>query len=467
MDKFTPTDEQWEKMRRHIKSDRYKKDDFFVFETLAVGDRIVPDRYVKITPALLDIMRQDAHQGVSLMLNHNWSQSGVQSIPIGRVFDARLGPGTQDGETLSLYTTQYILRDDSKVDGYSKNDIINLIESGILADTSIGWGTDIQSYKCSICGNCYYDLRKCDHYAGRKYIVNEETNEVKTCIVEAYPPQELHAGNNVLMENSIVFDGAYPNAIIQSSIGNIGNLKNGFKVLEGKQQLSEKDIIIGYSLNGNANLLYKVEEEGGKQDMILSNDVDQEEVENVEEVEETEEINETETTETTETTENSTEETENSTESAENNEESTETTEEVELTESTESSEELSGEATGEALYTEKDILEKFDNISDNVESLIMLAKEGLSHRNNVISKALESGVHSMGNSFNKDVFEKTFSNLDTNAIEEMGKTWEEEANSKFKKNKVSKQDFSKSKNENHQYSSIKLDMKQFKTGNY
>ena len=30
------------------------------------------------------------------MLNHNWSQSGVQSIPIGKVFDARLGPGTQD-----------------------------------------------------------------------------------------------------------------------------------------------------------------------------------------------------------------------------------------------------------------------------------------------------------------------------------------------------------------------------------
>lgn len=451
MDKFTPTDEQWEKMRRHIKGDRYKKDDFFVFETLAVGDRIVPDRNIKITPALLDIMRQDAQQGVSLMLNHNWSQFGVQSIPIGKVFDARLGAGTQEGETTALYTTQYILRDDSKVDGYSKNDIINLIESGILADTSIGWGTDTQSYKCSICGNCYYDYRHCEHIAGRKYIVNEETNEVKTCIVEAYPPQELHAGNNVLMENSIVFDGAYPNAIIQSSIGNNGNLKNGFKILDNKKQLSEKDIIIGYSLNGNANLLYKVEEEGGKQDMILNNDVEQEEELVVEEVEvektETETVNETETTETTEEVENNGEE-----------------TEEVENVETTEEATEA--EATSEALYTEKDILEKFDNISDNIENLITLAKEGLNHRNNVISKALESGVHSMGNAFKKEVFEKTFSNLDTEAIEEMGETWEEEANSKFKKDKVSKQDFSKSKNEN-QDSSIRLDMKQFKTGIY
>lgn len=451
MDKFTPTDEQWEKMRRHIKGDRYKKDDFFVFETLAVGDRIVPDRNIKITPALLDIMRQDAQQGVSLMLNHNWSQFGVQSIPIGKVFDARLGAGTQEGETTALYTTQYILRDDSKVDGYSKNDIINLIESGILADTSIGWGTDTQSYKCSICGNCYYDYRHCEHIAGRKYIVNEETNEVKTCIVEAYPPQELHAGNNVLMENSIVFDGAYPNAIIQSSIGNNGNLKNGFKILDNKKQLSEKDIIIGYSLNGNANLLYKVEEEGGKQDMILNNDVEQEEEVVVEEVEvektETETVNETETTETTE--------------EVENNGEDTEEVENVETTE-----EATEAEATSEALYTEKDILEKFDNISDNIENLITLAKEGLNHRNNVISKALESGVHSMGNAFKKEVFEKTFSNLDTEAIEEMGETWEEEANSKFKKDKVSKQDFSKSKNEN-QDSSIRLDMKQFKTGIY
>lgn len=450
MDNFIPTDEQWEKMRRHIKSNRYKKENFFVFETLAVGDRIVPDRNIKITPALLDIMRQDAQQGVSLMLNHNWSQLGVQSIPIGKVFDARLGAGTQEGETTSLYTTQYILRDDSKVDGYSKNDIINLIESGILADTSIGWGTDTQSYKCSICGNCYYDYRHCEHIAGRKYIVNEETNEVKTCIIEAYPPQELHAGNNVLMENSIVFDGAYPNAIIQSSIGNIGNLKNGFKVLEDKQQLSEKDIIIGYSLNGNANLLYKVEEEGGKKDMILNNDASQE---NTEEVEE---LNNVETEETTENVENSTE---NSTENVENTENNVENN-----AENAETTGEITVEATGEALYTEKDILEKFDNISDNMESLITLAKEGLNHRNNVISKALESGVHSMGNAFKKDVFEKTFSNLDTDAIEEMGKTWEAEANAKFNKSKVSKQDFSKKEKQN---SSIRLDMKQFKTGNY
>ena len=99
MSKFIPTDEQWEKMKRHIKGDNYKKEDFFVFETLAVGDKIVPNRYMKLMPDLLETMREDAEKGVSLMLNHNWSQLGVQSIPIGKVFDGRIGDGTQEGET--------------------------------------------------------------------------------------------------------------------------------------------------------------------------------------------------------------------------------------------------------------------------------------------------------------------------------------------------------------------------------
>ena len=67
MGNFIPTDEQWEKMKRHIKSDNYKKEDFFVFETLAVGDKIVPNRYMKLMPELLMTMKEDAEKGVSLM----------------------------------------------------------------------------------------------------------------------------------------------------------------------------------------------------------------------------------------------------------------------------------------------------------------------------------------------------------------------------------------------------------------
>ena len=137
MNIFTPTDDQWEKMKKHIKSDRFKKDDFFVFETLAVGDRVVPGRFTKLTPELLKVMQEDATKGVSLMLNHNEGQLGVQSIPIGRVFDGRIGDGTQADETQVLYTTQYILRDDSKVDGYSKNDIIKTCKEPIRKEGAI------------------------------------------------------------------------------------------------------------------------------------------------------------------------------------------------------------------------------------------------------------------------------------------------------------------------------------------
>ena len=455
MPKFIPTDEQWEKMKNHIKGDNYKKEDFFVFETLAVGDKVVPNRYMRLTPALLRVMEEDAKRGVSLMLNHNWSQLGVQSIPIGKVFDARIAGGTQEGEETTLYTTQYILRDDSKVDGYSKNDIIKLIESGILADTSVGWGTTRESYKCNICGHSIYDYRRCEHIPGQKYIVNEETNEVKECIIQAEPPKELHAGNNVLMENSIVFDGAYPNAIIQSAAGEEIQTSNGtLKTLNGKENLSEKDIIFGYSTNGSINLLYKqLMEKGGKEDMendkAETTELENENVENVEETVETP--------------------------SEENVEENTNNNEEVEVTETdTEAAEttdddeteteENEAEATGESLYTSKDILEKFGNICDSVEELVELAKEGFENRKEVIEEALNSGVHSMGNAFNKDIFTKTFSNMKTKDIKQMGKVWEEQAKAQFGNEKVSKFDI-KQTEDNEEMTRIGL--KQFKTGNY
>jgi len=446
MSKFIPTDEQWEKMKNHIKGDNYKKEDFFVFETLAVGDKVVPNRYMRLTPALLRVMEEDAKRGVSLMLNHNWSQLGVQSIPIGKVFDARIAGGTQEGEETTLYTTQYILRDDSKVDGYSKNDIIKLIESGILADTSVGWGTTRESYKCNICGHSIYDYRHCEHIPGQKYIVNEETNEVKECIIQAEPPKELHAGNNVLIENSIVFDGAYPNAIIQSAVGEEIQTSNGtLKTLNGKEDLSEKDIIFGYSTNGSINLLYKqIMEKGGKEDME-DNKAETTELENqdVETVEETVE-----------------------TPSEENVEENTLENEVIETAENetTVETEEHDGEANGETLYTSKDVLEKFGNICDSVDELVELAREGLENRQEVISEALDSGVHSMGNAFNKDIFTKTFSNMKTKDIKAMGKVWEEQAKAQFGNEKVSKVNIEKTEDTEEM---SRIGLEQFKTGNY
>ena len=117
-----------------------------------------------------------------------------------------------------------------------------------------------------------------------------------------------------------------------------------------------------------------------------------------------------------------------------------------------------------EAMSIEKAILEKFDNICGTVEELVQMAKEGLENRNAVIAQALESGVHSMGNAFDKNIFAKTFSNMQTKDIEQMGKTWEEQAQGKFSKEKVSKQDFS---DETEKNELKRIGLTQFKTGLY
>lgn len=137
--------------------------------------------------------------------------------------------------------------------------------------------------------------------------------------------------------------------------------------------------------------------------------------------------------------------------------------EEVNVEETTDTEPENVQANEEETTFSEKEILEKFDNIGNTIEELVQMAKEGLEHRNEVISGALESGVHSMGNSFNKDIFTKTFSNMNTKDIEEMGKTWEAQAKAQFEKEKVSKQDFSNESTEEIR----RVDFKQFKTSIY
>ena len=126
--------------------------------------------------------------------------------------------------------------------------------------------------------------------------------------------------------------------------------------------------------------------------------------------------------------------------------------------------EENEGEATEEPLYTSKDILKKFGNICDSVEELVELAKEGFDTRQSVIEEALNSGVHSMGNAFNKDIFTKTFSNMKTKDIQEMGKVWEEQAKAQFGNEKVSKVNIEETEDE---VEMKRIGLEQFKTGNY
>ncbi|WP_246862849.1 hypothetical protein [Paenibacillus cellulosilyticus] len=117
-------------------------------------------------------------------------QSWNHDDPIGRTFDSRL---QMDGDELALYADHY-MKLGQEVGDIKVDQIANGIDAGTIFDTSIGF--TVSSQTCSICGQEYFG-GSCPHIRGREY-------DSKLCFVE------INDGH--LMENSLVFDGAYPGA---------------------------------------------------------------------------------------------------------------------------------------------------------------------------------------------------------------------------------------------------------------
>lgn len=122
-------------------------------------------------------------------------------------------------------------------------------------------------------------------------------------------------------------------------------------------------------------------------------------------------------------------------------------------------------EENTETMYSEKELLEKFSDVAPDLESLIALAKEGLAHRNEIIEQALTSGVRSLGNAFNKEAFAKTFSNMTTKDIKEMGEAWEKQVSEKFSTDLVSKQKLPKEDKQTQ--SVVQVDLSTYRTLGY
>ena len=203
-----PTEKQME-MINQLAQIELQPEQVFVFPDKLVGDMIIPNRYMQISKQLLNVFRDDANSGVSLLIDHPWAGFFARpkaAIAYGRTFNSQLKRSDAEGEQWALHADHYIVRG-KEIDGISTDAIIASIEDGTFFDTSIGWGAD--KYECSICGNDYRDYRKCEHYAGREY-------DGEVCHVIAMPPGGLY-------ENSIVFDGAYPGAGTLSMDGNTEN----------------------------------------------------------------------------------------------------------------------------------------------------------------------------------------------------------------------------------------------------
>lgn len=240
----TPTDEDWKVMQGFMQSDSLKKEDFVVLESQAFGDKLVPNRYVRVMKEFLEVMARDAKKGVSFMLNHNESNPSSTAMPIGKVFDGYVKNGTQEGEENSLWLKRYIRRSNENNEGFTNNAIIEKIEDGTLADTSVGFMNDVKSIKCSICGKPYYIYSKdgCCHYAGYDYATkwDEDGNatEYKTCELEYYAPENENSTNTCLIEDSLVYDGAYPNATFSKQ--EFSNNQN--KLLKNEETCAKIDL---------------------------------------------------------------------------------------------------------------------------------------------------------------------------------------------------------------------------------
>ena len=401
-----PTDAQLTKINKLAKR-TLSKDEVFVFPSKLAGDMIIPERYIQLTKDLLDVFSSYANQGVSLLLDHSWAPDGFfgmggrpkAALPYGRTFDSRYENSTEEGETISLVADHYMVRG-VEIDSIKTDDLITSIEAGTLFDTSIGF-----SYSkaiCAVCGDNYY---RCNHYKGKTYEIENEdgTTSNKLCYIKAKPP-------GFLMENSLVFDGAYPGAGVLSKAGTILENETGiYQVVDELKDIDPaKELISTYSQR--AGLITMVKKSDHKKPYSLGS-IDKKAKgaekpmdENLKKMLETFGI---------EYKEDETKPEELLSQLAEKWEAYITTIEPIE------------GEAI--SYMTQEEVTEKLGK-ELSADEVLKLAKEGQEYHKSLSDEAIAMGVRAMGNDFPKETWENSFSAMDTKAIKDIMATWELQA---------------------------------------
>jgi len=408
-----PTDAQLAKINKVAKR-KLSAEELFVYPHKMAGDMIIPERYTQLTKPLLKEFVNNSNAGVAFLLNHSWTWASPKpALPYGRIFEGELSKeGLVKGETISFNGTAYFVRGQEK-DGISTDAIISDIETGVLFDTSIGWGAD--NFECSICGNDIRDWRKCEHIPGKKYIVDEDTGEVKLCWAMAKPP-------GYLMEDSGVFDGAYPGAgtslAMLAADGGLESEQGTFVVVDDFKQMPMATVFGTYSTKGGILTFVKKAEYKKAYAMSVASDnplkggdtkMDEKVLKMLEALGVAYKEGET-------------------------------TTQEVldklaEAWAAIPPAEPQEGEI--EHYMTREQATEKLGK-EYTAEEVLGLAKDGIdfkvqkaeydTYRQETIDTALATGVRAMGNDFPKETWEETFAAMGKKAIEDITKTWQKQA---------------------------------------
>lgn len=416
-----PTDGQLAKINKLAKR-TLSKDEVFVFPDKLAGDMIIPNRYVQLTKELLDVFSSDANKGVSLLLDHSWSPDGFwglggrpkMAMSYGRTFDSRYESSTEEGETISLVADHYMARG-IELDGIKTDDLITSIEAGTLFDSSIGFSYGKAT--CSVCGKNYRKYDECKHIAGRTYEVEGDDGVTRNqfCYIKAEPP-------GFLMENSLVFDGAYPGAGVMSKAGDIvENEKGTYQIIDDMKDIDPlKPIVATYS--ERVGLLTMVKKSDHKKIFKGANVDDGPQImdgngkvinlkggensmnENLKKMIEAFGI----------------EYKEGETKPEELLNQIAEKYTAIEPVNPQE------GEV--ESYMTQEEVTEKLGT-ELSADEVLKLAKEGQEYHKSLSDEAIAMGVRAMGNDFPKETWENSFANMDTKAIKDIMKTWELQAN--------------------------------------
>lgn len=367
-----PTKKQMELINGLAKVE-LKPEQVFTFNAKLVGDMIIPNRYIQVHKSLLNVFKEDAKTGVALMLDHSWANflGGQLALVYGRTFDAKLKRSDTEEEEWALFADHYLVRGKEK-GGISTDSLIADISDGTAFDTSIGWGAS--KYECSICGGDIRKYSECEHFLGQEY-------DGELCYAIAKPP-------GFLMENSLVFDGAYPGAGVLSRLEQEHDSQ--FVMLDNLKNI-EPDVMLFHTYSArNGKLLTfakrdEVEVKGYTKGITLSKGG--------------ETLAENKEKETLEQQE-------------ENQEEQTQNLEQKEQ---------------GIEIYLSRDEAEEKMGCEIEPEELLRYAQEGKKYMDELVKEAEAWGVRAKGDKFNKDTWKVRFEIADSGELKAFIETFKEE----------------------------------------
>ena len=214
-----PTEEQLAKINKFAKTE-LSADDVYVHKFRMIGTGYIPSRFLTFDASLMDKYLANVNNGdVVQIADHSFGGYGdTITLPFGRFFEGEL---VRDADKLQLDGFMFMPKASKTYIGdFTTDDISQQIDAGILHDSSVSvtWGFS----ECSICHNDLRDYEQCRHWPGRYYDIEGGAQRVLCTVIAKPKPVN---DNSMMIENSIVCAGAYPDAGVLSVNANLEHAK--------------------------------------------------------------------------------------------------------------------------------------------------------------------------------------------------------------------------------------------------